>query len=266
MPDKTINELFNLSGKTAVVTGGAMGIGYGIAKRLYEAGANVIIADIDKKVGEKKAKGLNGQGKNQVVFIKTDVSLEKDVKNLISKTVDKFKGLDIFVNNAGIFPSKMILEMDLALWEKIQAVNLRGVFLCSREAGKVMVKAGQGNIINIASIDALHPSMPGLASYDASKHGVWGFTKNFALEVAKQGIRVNAIAPGGINTEGVQKMNEGGAGTNQEEVIKQFTQRIPLGRFGEPDEIALAVLFLASEASSYMTGSMIVVDGGFLLT
>ena len=129
-----------------------------------------------------------------------------------------------------------------------------------------MVKVGSGNIINIASIDALHPSLPGLASYDASKHGVWGFTKNFALEVAKRGVRVNAIAPGGISTEGGKKMNEGEGGTNQEEMIKQFTQKIPLGRFGEPDEIALAVLFLASPASSYMTGAMIVVDGGFLLT
>lgn len=265
MPNKTISELFNLSGKTAVVTGGAMGIGYGIVRRLYEAGANVVIADIDKKVGEEKAKGLNGK-KNQVIFIKTDVSSEKDVKNLISKTVKEFGRLDIFVNNAGIFPSKLVLDMDLGLWEKIQAINLRGVFLCSREAAKVMLKSGGGNIVNIASIDALHPSMPGLASYDASKHGVWGFTKNFALEVAKKGIRVNAIAPGGINTEGVQKMNAGGAGANQEEVIKQFTQRIPLGRFGQPDEIAMAVLFLASEASSYMTGAMMVIDGGFLLT
>ncbi|MFA4834147.1 MAG: SDR family NAD(P)-dependent oxidoreductase [Patescibacteria group bacterium] len=264
MPNKTIGELFNLSGKTAIVTGGAMGIGFGIVRRLYEAGANIVIADIDKKVGEEKAEELSGK-KNKVIFIKTDVSSEKDVKNLISKTVKEFGGLNIFVNNAGIFPNKLILDMDLALWEKIQAINLRGVFLCCREAGKAMVKAGQGNIINIASIDALHPSMPGLASYDASKHGVWGFTKNFALEVAKKGVRVNAIAPGGISTEGVQKMN-GGGGANQEEMIKQFTQKIPLGRFGEPDEIALAVLFLASEASSYMTGSMIVVDGGFLLT
>ena len=265
MPNKTIGELFNLSGKTAVVTGGAMGIGQGIVRRLYEAGANVVIADIDKKVGEEKAKELSGKG-NKVVFIKTDVSSEKDVKNLIAKTVKEFGGLDIFVNNAGIFPNKLVLDMDLALWEKIQAINLRGVFLCCREAGRAMVRAGNGNIVNIASIDALHPSMPGLAAYDASKHGVWGFTKNFALEVAKKGVRVNAIAPGGISTEGVKKMNEGGAGTNQEEMIKQFTQKIPLGRFGEPDEIALAVLFLASEASSYMTGSMIVVDGGFLLT
>ncbi|MDD5291224.1 MAG: SDR family NAD(P)-dependent oxidoreductase [Patescibacteria group bacterium] len=265
MPNKSISELFNLSGKTAVVTGGAMGIGYGIVKRLYEAGANVVIADIDKKTGEEKAKSLGGK-ENRAVFIKTDVSSEKDVKNLINKTIKEFGGLNIFVNDAGIFPNKPVLDMDLGLWEKIQAINLRGVFLCCREAGKVMVKNGGGNIINIASIDALHPSQIGLASYDASKHGVWGFTKNFALEVAKQGVRVNAIAPGGINTEGVQKMNSGGAGDGQEEMIKQFTQKIPLGRFGEPDEIALAVLFLASEASSYMTGAMIVVDGGFLLT
>jgi 2-deoxy-D-gluconate 3-dehydrogenase len=265
MPKKSISELFNLSGQTAVVTGGAMGIGYGIVKRLFEAGANIVIADIDKKIGEEKVKELNEKGKNKVIFIKTDVSSEKDVKNLVVKTVKEFGKLDIFVNNAGIFPNKLVLDMGLSLWEKIQGINLRGVFLCCREAGKVMAKSEGGNIVNIASIDALHPSMSGLASYDASKHGVWGFTKNFALEVAKKGIRVNAIAPGGISTEGVQKMN-GGGGANQAEMIKQFTQKIPLGRFGEPDEIALAVLFLASDASSYMTGEIIVVDGGFLLT
>lgn len=269
MSNKKISELFNLNSKTAIVTGGAMGIGYGIVKRLYEAGANIVIADINKKIGEEKTKNLKQQkNNNQVIFIKTDVSSEKDVKNLISKTIKEFSGIDILVNNAGIFPAKMVLDTDLKFWEKIQAVNLRGAFLCSREAGRAMIKKGRGNIINIASIDALHPSMAGLASYDASKHGLWGFTKNFALEVAKQGLRVNAIAPGGISTEGVQKMDQGGTGgsLNQKEIIKQFTQRIPLGRFGEPDEIATAVLFLASDASSYMTGSMMVVDGGFLLT
>ena len=261
MPEKSISELFNLRGKTAVVTGGAMGIGYGIAKRLKEAGANLVIADIAEAEGLKKTKAL---GKN-AIFVKTDVSSEKDVKNLINQTKKKFASLDIFVNNAGIFPSCSVLEMGLELWEKIQHVNLRGVFLCCREAGQVMVKQGSGNIINIASIDALHPSMVGLASYDASKHGVWGFTKNFALEVAKKGIRVNAIAPGGISTEGVAAMSKGG-GPKQAEMIKQFTAKIPLGRFGEPDDIATVTLFLASEASAYMTGAMIVVDGGVLLS
>ena len=264
MSEKSISELFNLKGKTAVVTGGALGIGYGVAKRFQEAGANLVIADIAEAEGLKKTKAL---GEN-AIFVKTDVSSEKDVKNLINQTRKKFGSVDIFVNNAGIFPSVPVLEMDLELWEKIQHVNLRGVFLCCREAGKAMVKPGNGNIINIASIDALHPSMVGLASYDASKHGVWGFTKNFALEVAKKGIRVNAIAPGGIATEGVAAMNQPAKGKtkiNQAEQIKQFTAKIPLGRFGEPDDIATAVLFLASEASAYMTGEIVVVDGGYLL-
>ena len=144
---------------------------------------------------------------------------------------------------------------------------MRGVFLCSREAGKVMVNKG-GVIINIASIDALHPSQTGLAAYDASKHGVWGFTKNFALEVAAKNIRVNAIAPGGIITEGVEEMTHGAikVGNNQSEVIDAFAARIPMKRMGEPDDIATVALFLASDAARYMTGSIVVVDGGYLLT
>ena len=264
MSKKSINQLFNLKGKVAIVTGGAMGIGYGITKRFIEAGGRVVMADIAEEAGVKKAKALGPR----CWFIKTDVSAEKEVKRLVVWVRKKFGRLDILINNAGIFPSAPVLNMELALWEKIQAVNLRGVFLCSREAAKIMVKKGGGNIINIASIDALHPSMIGLAAYDASKHGVWGFTKNFALEVAKKGIRVNAIAPGGIATEGVAAMNQPAKGKskiNQAEQIKQFTAKIPLGRFGEPDDIATAVLFLASEASAYMTGEIVVVDGGYLL-
>ena len=246
MKQKTISELFNLSGKTAIVTGGAMGIGFGIVKRLAEAGANVVIADLAEKEG--------------YFFVKTDVSDEGDVKNLIEQTIKKFGSLDIMVNNAGIFPSKPVMEMDLEFWEKTIHVNLRSVFLACREAAKVM-KDG-GSIINIGSIDSLHPSMTGLAAYDASKHGVWGFTKNFALELSPKKIRVNVIAPGGINTEGVASMMKG---ADMKQVIKDFEARVPLGRFGEPDDIAKAALFLASDASSYMTGSIVVVDGGVLL-
>ncbi|MDP3994193.1 MAG: glucose 1-dehydrogenase [Candidatus Doudnabacteria bacterium] len=256
MKQKTIAELFDLSGKTAVVTGGAMGIGYGIVKRLAEAGANIVIADMAEAEGMRRAKELKS-----AIFVKTDVSSESDVKRLISETTTKFGGLDIFVNNAGIYPPKPVLEMGLDLWEKIQAVNLRGVFLCSREAAKIMIEGGGGSIINIGSIDSLHPSMVGLAAYDASKHGVWGFTKNFALELAKNRIRVNAIAPGGISTEGVADMMKGAA----KETLKEFEAKVPLGRFGQPDDIATVALFLASGASAYMTGSMVVVDGGVLL-
>lgn len=259
MPQKTIKEIFDFTGKTAVVTGGAKGIGFGIVKRLLEAGANVVMSDLDDKVGEKKAKDLG----KKCLYVHADVSSEKDVANLVKQTVAKFGRLDIFVNNAGIYPSVPVMEMKAELWDKIQAVNMRGVFLCSREAAKVMLKQDGGSIVNIASIDALHPSMIGLAAYDASKHGVWGFTKNFALEMGKKNIRVNAIAPGGIATEGVAEMNKNVP--NMEANLKFFTAKIPLGRFGEADEIAKAVLFLASDAASYMTGSMVVVDGGFLL-
>ncbi|MFA6534510.1 MAG: SDR family NAD(P)-dependent oxidoreductase [Patescibacteria group bacterium] len=255
MSDKSIQELFNFSGQVAIVTGGAMGIGWGIAKRLAEAGAAVVIADIDEAVGEAKVKELG----KKAMFVKTDVSSEEDVKNLISEAVKEFGRLDIMVNNAGIFPSKPVMEMEVALWDKVQAVNLRGVFLGCREAAKVMAPNG-GKIINIASVDALHPSMVGLAAYDASKHGVWGFTKNFALEVVKQNIRVNAVAPGGVATEGVDKMTHGSA-----DAISQFAAKIPMGRMGAPDEMATVVLFLASDASAYMTGSMVVADGGVLL-
>ncbi len=257
----SISEMYNFSGKTVIVTGGAMGIGYGIVMRFLEAGANVVIADLAAE-GETKVQALAAEGKN-VLFVKTDVSQEADVQNLMTQAHKRFGSIDVLVNNAGIYPNKPVMEMDLDLWEKIQAVNQRSVFLCSREAARIMIKQGSGNIVNIASIDSLHPSMVGLAAYDTSKHGVWGFTKNFALEMAGKGIRVNAIAPGGIATEGVTKLM--GGAQQMEASVKQFAAKVPLGRFGEPDDIAMAALFCASPASSYMTGEIIVIDGGVLL-
>lgn len=263
---KHIQELFNLQGKTAIVTGGAMGIGYGIVQRLHEAGANVVIADIDEAIGAQKATKLQSDTV-PCVFIKTDVSDESAVEKLVTTAQQQFGQIDILVNNAGIFPQASVLTMELAQWEKIQAINLRGTFLCCRAVGKLMASQHSGSIVNIASIDALHPSMVGLAAYDASKHGVWGFTKNLALEVGKYNVRVNAIAPGGIATEGVQKMSGAApAGVDMAAVMQQFLAKIPLGRMGQPDDIAMAALFLASDAAAYMTGSMMVVDGGALLS
>jgi 2-deoxy-D-gluconate 3-dehydrogenase len=262
MSQKSIAQLFDLTGKTAVVTGGSMGIGYGIVKRLAEAGAAVVIADIEETEGKRKVAEL-AKAQRQAFFVKTDVSSEADVVSLIRATMSHTGRLDIFVSNAGIYPQTPVLDMDVALWDRIQAVNLRGMFLCNREAARSMVAAGGGIIINIASVDSLHPSMVGLSAYDASKHGVWGFTKNLALEVAKKGVRVNAIAPGGIATEGVEKT----MGTaSLRENIETFEARIPLGHFGEPDDIATVALFLASDASAYMTGELVVVDGGVLLS
>ncbi|MEK9201140.1 MAG: SDR family NAD(P)-dependent oxidoreductase [Patescibacteria group bacterium] len=256
---QSVSKLLDLSGKTAIVTG-AVGIGYGIAYRLAEAGANVMLASrtlesVDKSAGELSYRGWN------VKAVKTDVSSEEDVKTLVEQTVKTFGGIDILVNNAGIYPNVPLSQMSLSDFEKVLDVNLKGVFLTTKYVSEQMIKQGHGGkIINVTSIDALHPSNIGLAHYDASKHGVWGFTKNVALELAAHKIWVNAIAPGGIMTEGVKKLT--GETTN---ILDAFMAKIPMHRMGEPDDIGKVALFLASDMASYITGSQIVVDGGVLL-
>lgn len=259
-------DLMNLTGKTAIVTG-AVGIGYAIAYRFAEAGANVVIASLIKEEAEETANKLVEQGW-KATAVQTDVSQEDQVQVMVHEAVYLYGSVDILVNNAGIYPAVPFSQMTLADFKKVLAVNLEGVFLCTKYVSEQMISQGNGGkIINITSIDALHPSSIGLAHYDASKHGVWGFTKNIALELAAHKIWVNAIAPGGIITPGVQNAQEGGAeGANQQEAIKTFLANIPMKRFGEADEIGKVALFLASEMSSYMTGAQIVVDGGVLLS
>ncbi|HEY4523553.1 MAG TPA: SDR family NAD(P)-dependent oxidoreductase [Candidatus Paceibacterota bacterium] len=259
-----LQELINLKGKTAIVTGGAMGIGLGITYRLAEAGANVVIADLNEEVGNASAKELSGNGL-KVSFIKTNVADEEQVKQATNFAIKTYGSIDILVNNAGIYPNIPVMQMNLVDFEKILAVNLKSVFLFTKAAAEIMIKQSKGGkIINITSIDALHPSAVGLAVYDASKHGLWGFTKNTALELAPHNIQVNAIAPGGISTPGT------GAGTtvspDLEKLIKQFLEKIPMKHMGEPDDIGKVALFLASHLADYMTGSQVVVDGGVLLS
>lgn len=260
----SLQQSIDLRGKTAIVTGGAMGIGFGIANRLVEAGANVVIADINEEIGNKAASDLNSEG-GKIVFIKTDVANESDVKQATDFAVSTFGGIDILVNNAGIYPIIPVMQMSSADFEKVLAVNLKSVFLFTKSVGDVMIKRDRGGkIINITSIDAVHPSAIGLAGYDASKHGLWGFTKNTALEFAPYNIQVNAIAPGGIDTPGTGK---GASKTPQMEAIqKNFMEKIPMKRMGDSDEIGKVALFLASDLASYMTGTQIVVDGGVLLS
>ncbi len=262
---KQAGELLNLNGKAAIVTGGAKGIGYGIAYRLAEAGAKVLIADMDEPAAQKAAAEMAGKGW-AAEATKADVSSEADVKRMIGACEDKFGSVDIMVNNAGIYPAEPIAQMTAADFEKVLHVNLLGVFLTTKYVSEVMKRQGGGKIINVTSIDALHPSMVGLAHYDASKHGVWGFTKNSALELAADKIWVNAIAPGGIATPGAAAGSQGASAEQLAAATEAFTAKIPMGRVGEPDEIGLAALFLASDMSSYMTGSQIVVDGGALLS
>jgi 2-deoxy-D-gluconate 3-dehydrogenase len=273
---KTIQELLDLSGKTAIVTGGAVGIGRGISVRLAEAGANVLVADVNAENAEKAKQELLQNGW-KAEAVQADVSSEEDVQKMVEKAVATFGGVDILVNNAGIYPSIPVMNMSAADFEKVLAVNLKGVFLCTKKSAERMIAQGRGGkVINITSIDALHPSSVGLAHYDASKHGAWGFTKNVALELAPHKIWVNAVAPGGIATPGVAAMQSKApaaaeasagkpAGVDMAKVLENFLAKIPMKRMGEPDDIGTAVLFLASDLSSYMTGSQIVVDGGFLL-
>jgi 2-deoxy-D-gluconate 3-dehydrogenase len=262
---KPINELINLSGKAAIVTGGAKGIGYGIAYRLAEAGAKVLVADLDEDTAKKTVQEFIGKGW-AAEAIKVDVSDEKAVKNMIDTCKDKFGSVDILVNNAGIYPSEPVSQMSSDDFEKVIHVNLRSVFLTTKYVAEIMKQQGGGKIINISSVDAIHPSMVGLAHYDASKHGVWGFTKNSALELAEHKIWVNAIAPGGIATPGATAGSKGASGELMAELTKVFLAKIPMHRMGEPDEIGMVALFLASDMSSYMTGEQIVVDGGVLLS
>ncbi len=262
---KKLEELLSLKNKAAIVTGGAKGIGYGIAYRLAEAGAKVLIADMDEETASKTAKELADKGWIAEAF-KVDVSHEENVKAMISACKDKFGAVDILVNNAGIYPPAPVAQMTQEQFERVMDVNLRSVFLTTKYAAEVMKPKGDGRIINITSIDALHPSMVGLAHYDASKHGMWGFTKNSALELAEHNIWVNAIAPGGIATPGVAAMSQGASAEQMAVSTKTFMAKIPMHRMGEPDEIGMVALFLASDMSSYMTGSQIVVDGGALLS
>jgi 2-dehydro-3-deoxy-D-gluconate 5-dehydrogenase len=254
----SLTELLDLTGRTAIVTGGAMGIGLGIARRLHEAGANLLVADLDEAAAQNAAGELTDIRPDSALAVRSDVSDQESVQQTMQVAVQSFGGVDILVNNAGIYPMMPLAELDVTTFRRVLDVNLIGLFLCTKAAaGRMIEQGGGGRIVNVTSIDALHPSMIGLAHYDASKHGAWGFTKNIALELAPHGIWVNAIAPGGIKTPGTRETDE--------ESMRAFEAMIPLGRMGDPDDIGRAALFLASDLSSYMTGSQLVVDGGRLL-
>lgn len=254
---QSIAQLFDLKGKVALVTGAAMGIGQGIALRLAEAGAAVMIADIRPQAAEETVSQIRARA-GEAQAIKADVSRVADAARAVEETVQAFGRLDILVNNAGIFPMSPALEVGEALWDKVLDINLKGLFFFTQAAAREMIKEGHaGKIINIASIDAFHPT-GNLVHYDSSKGGVVMLTKSLALEFGPQNITVNAIAPGGIQTPGT------GGPSIPDEMIQAFVARIPLRRMGVPDDIAGVALFLASSAADYMTGSIVVVDGGFL--
>jgi len=266
----SLSELIKLAEKTAVVTGGAAGIGFAICYRLAEAGAAILVADIDTQTAQKASEELKSYG-YKAYFTRCDVSREDEVKTMVNTATEQMGGIDILVNNAGIYPRTLLGKMTGDDFEKVVSVNLTGTFLCSRYASEKMIAQGRGGcIINIASIEAVHPSSTGMSAYDASKGGVLMLTKSLAVELGRHNIRVNAIAPGGIMTQGAVSRIRGESSEEQEKAqrkeLKAFMARMVLGRMGEADDVARVALFLASDLASYITGDLIVVDGGYLIS
>ncbi|MFO8010505.1 MAG: SDR family oxidoreductase [Dehalococcoidia bacterium] len=268
MTDQNISQLFDLTGKNAVVTGGAMGIGKGIAIRLAEAGASIIIADIEFQLASEAAEEIRSSA-GFAEAVEADVRNANDADRTLNACMRSFGSVDILVNNAGICPMKAIMGVNEDLWNKVLDVNLKSTFLWSQAACKNMIEEGKGGkIINIASIDSFHPT--GMAvHYNASKGGVAMLTKALALELAPHRILVNGIAPGGIRTPlnaSASKEFSNITGMDESLIMQGLIQKIPIKRMGEPDDIARVALFLASAAADYITGEIIVADGGLLLS
>jgi len=242
-----------LEGKVAVVTGGCSGIGLATVRRFAEEGATVVVGDHDDAAGEELAAEVRG------LYVHTDVASKEDVDRLFRTAVDTYGRLDVAFNNAGISPPEddSILDTDLAAWLRVQEVNLTSVYLCCKAALPYMLAQKSGSIINTASFVAVMGAATSQISYSASKGGVLAMTRELGVQFARDGIRVNALCPGPVNTPLLKELFAADADRAARRLV-----HVPMGRFGEPEEMANAVLFLASDESSFMTASTFLVDGG----
>jgi 3-oxoacyl-[acyl-carrier protein] reductase len=245
-----------LNDKTAIIIGAARGLGAGIAELFAEEGANLVIADPLEAEGEATTRRL--AIKSDVIFMAADVSRKSDNEALVETALKRFGRVDILVQNAGIYPMTMIADIPEAEWDRVMAVNLKGVFLSFQACLKPMQAQRYGRCIFTSSITGPRVTSPGHGHYSASKAGILGFVRAAALEAAPFGITVNAVEPGNIMTDGVKLHRSA-------EFIRTMEQAVPLGRLGTPRDIAYACVYLASDEAAYVTGTSIVVDGGQIL-
>jgi 3-oxoacyl-[acyl-carrier protein] reductase len=244
-----------LKNKTAIITGGSNGLGRATALLFSKEGANVVIADMDVSAGQNVVEEINSNG-GKCIYVKVNVSNPDDVNNLVSATISEFGKIHILINNAGIVSDARLIKMELDQWQKVIDVNLKGVFICAQAISKVLINQNEGGtIINTSSVVGLYGNF-GQSNYVASKAGVIGLTKTWAKELGKYNIRVNAVAPGFIATDIIKSMPE--------KVINLMKEKTLLGRLGRPDDIANAFLYLASDEGSYVTGTVLSVDGGIV--
>jgi len=252
-----VNELFNLTGKTAIVTGGGRGLGAQIAEGLAEAGANVVLCSRKVEACEQMASKLESELGVDTLALECDVTNPSHIENVVGQTLERFGQIDILVNNSGATWGAPTLEMPLEAFQKVMNVNVTGTFLMAQKVGEVMVKQQAGKIINIASVAGLggaDPRFMDTIGYNASKGAVITFTKDLAVKWGTHNIQVNALAPGFFPT----KMSQGLLDQGGDLIL----DRTPMGRFGTDEDLKGAALFLASKASNYVTGDVLVVDGG----
>jgi NAD(P)-dependent dehydrogenase (short-subunit alcohol dehydrogenase family) len=261
--ERSISDLLSLKDRVAVVTGGAAGIGYAICERLAEAGAHVLIGDMNVTAAHEAAHRLSTRRQAQVIAVELNVLESSSITALADRAVSRFGRLDIWVNNAGAYPSATVLDITDEGWDRLLNLNLRGTFIGAREAAKRMIAAGRGGaILNLASTAAFKSGGGNAAHYVTSKHGVVGLTKSLAVELGPHNIRVLALAPTLANTPGVDEKRQWLAERGLSTVLEEYAAKLPLGRAGVPDDMARVALFCVSDMAMFMTGSVVFVDGG----
>ncbi len=264
---RPLATLISLKGRVAVVTGAGQGFGFAIADRLSEAGAHVTVLDRDaERAASARRRILDARPNASILTVVADVTEPDDVERAFETVEAELGPTDILVNNAGVYSNHLFLDMPVEEFDRIQRVNLRGVFLCSQRAARSMAGRG-GVIVHIASVDALGSSAEGLTHYTTSKHGLQGLTKSMAMELGPTGIRVNAVCPGASYTEGTYELLAAGApdGIDVDAQWDAIVSHTPLGRLIDPDEIGVATAVVASDLFQSVHGALIVVDGGILV-